>query len=483
VKYLLSADTKTKFQWLIVLLGFFALPTASFGQSDEITFHKDIEPILQRSCQNCHRPGGAGPMPLISYDEVAPFAGLIEYKTGIRDRAGAMPPWYVEKRLGIQDFKDDPSLNDEEIAAISTWARNGTPQGDPADAPEPLVFESGTGWTLGEPDLVIKTEDVTKLAGTPDWWGELPSVPITGMEQDRYVKSVEIIEVNDVDLTAAGDTAIGGRYVFHHLAWSTTINEDPDSLIELISTDDATTFWPVHELGRNPDIFDADSGRLLHAGSTFIVNSVHLHSNGRDTTGHLEFGFRFHPVGYKPKYEPARIALGNGVDISIGAGDTGRELEAFTVLQDHTKIVTFEPHLHAPGERMCLEAIWGHSRETLTCAGYDHNWVRGYAYGENAAPLLPKGTILRITGYMNNSETNTNLQDTRNWQGSGNRSVANMFIDLGIRLKLSDEQFLAEMENRREVLNLGPNDHVIGCPLCLTPLVGGGFTESEAESE
>jgi hypothetical protein len=83
------------------------------------------------------------------------------------------------------------------------------------------------------------------------------------------------------------------------------------------------------------------------------------------------------------------------------------------------------------------------------------------------------------TGYMNNSESNTNLQDTRNWQGSGNRSVANMFIDLGIRLKLSDEQFLAEMENRRKVLNLGPNDHVIGCPLCLTPLIGGGFAEAE----
>ena len=66
------------------------------AQADEITFHKDIEPILQRSCQNCHRLGGAGPMPLVTYDQVAPFAGLIEYKTGLRDRAGAMPPWYVE---------------------------------------------------------------------------------------------------------------------------------------------------------------------------------------------------------------------------------------------------------------------------------------------------------------------------------------------------------------------------------------------------
>jgi len=88
--------------------------------AQEVTFHKDIEPILQRSCQNCHRPGGVAPMPLISYDQIAPFAGLIEYKTGLRDRAGAMPPWYAEKNIGIQHFKSDPSLSDAEIAAIST---------------------------------------------------------------------------------------------------------------------------------------------------------------------------------------------------------------------------------------------------------------------------------------------------------------------------------------------------------------------------
>ena len=86
---------------------------SAVSAQDEVTFHKDIEPILQRSCQNCHRDGGAGPMPLVTYEEVAPFAGLIEYKTGLRDRAGAMPPWYMEKNIGIQEYKDDPSLRHE----------------------------------------------------------------------------------------------------------------------------------------------------------------------------------------------------------------------------------------------------------------------------------------------------------------------------------------------------------------------------------
>ena len=120
---------------------------------------------------------------------------------------------------------------------------------------------------------------------------------------------------------------------------------------------------------------------------------------------------------------------------------------------------------------MCHEDIGGYTVETLSCVGYDLNWGRSYAYEDDATPLLPKGTILHIVGYMNNTETNPNVPDPRNWQGSGNRSVTNMFIDLGMRVKMSEEQFFEEMENRRQVLNLRPNDHVIGCPLCGAPLV------------
>ena len=175
---------------LVSVLGLLVIliPLKAAAQTDQITFHKDIEPILQRSCQNCHRAGGVGPMPLVTYEQVAPFAGLIEYKTGLRDRAGAMPPWYMEKDIGIQDYKNDPSLNDEEIAAISTWARSGTPKGNTANAPQALVFDDSLKWTAGDPDLIVKTNDVTKLAGTADWWGEIDRVPV-GLEEDRYVKS------------------------------------------------------------------------------------------------------------------------------------------------------------------------------------------------------------------------------------------------------------------------------------------------------
>jgi hypothetical protein len=223
----------------------------------------------------------------------------------------------------------------------------------------------------------------------------------------------------------------------------------------------------VHEVGRNPDVFDTRAGRILRAGSYVTSESIHLHSNGRDTRSRLEIGFRFHPEGYEPEYRQALFPFGNGSDIDIRAGRKDQELHAYVVLPQHTKVVTFEPHLHAPGDRMCLEAIWGFNIETLSCVGYDHNWVRGYAFEDDHTPLLPAGTILHITGFMNNTDENQNVPDARNWQGSGNRSVANMFIDLGERLFMDDEQFIAEMALRRERLNLGPNDHVIGCPLCL----------------
>ncbi len=446
-----------------------AAPNTARGQgpsTDEVTFSRDIAPILQRSCQDCHRPGGVAPMPLLTYEQVRPWAPMIKYKTGIRDRAGAMPPWYMEKDLGIQHYKYDPSLSDEELSAIATWADAGAPEGNLAELPEPLDFGSDVFWTAGEPDLVVETADIFVEAGAADWWGEIQPVPIP-LEEDRYVSSVEIKEINDIDPTDTGRETVGARYIVHHMIWSTRLlDEDEDPTLSRVDGDGSTS-WPVHEVGRNPDIFDPEGGRLLKVGSSVVSNSVHLHSSGRDTTGKLLIGFRFHEKGYEPKYPRAPISLGNAMDIDIEAMKDSQELHAYEVLEQHTKLITFEPHLHAPGERMCLEAIWGYNVETLSCVGYDHNWVRGYTYEDGYQPLLPKGTILHIVGYMNNTPDNFNVPDPRNWSGSGNRSVANMFIDLGMRVTMTDEQLLEEMSERRERFALTKNDHVIGCPLCL----------------
>jgi hypothetical protein len=447
-----------------------AEPAAAPGIPADVTFTKHIAPILQRSCENCHRPDGVAPMSLVTYEDVRPWARAIKQRTGIGPKAGVMPPWYVEKNIGIQAFHNDPSLTEDEIATIAKWADSGAPRGDPADMPPPKQYADRASWAIGTPDLIIKTKEMLVKGDAPDWWGEIPSVP-TGLTEDRYVAALEIKEVNDVESKARGGRAtVGGRFVFHHMIWRTQVldsqsdrDQDPPS----IATDEESVNWPVHEVGRNADFFDPKSARLLKAGSSIVSDSVHLHSNGRDTKAHLEIGFKLMPTGYQPTFKRAVFGLGNGVDIDIKAMEANQQLHAYTVLQQHTKIISFEPHLHAPGARMCLEAIWGYTIQTLNCVGYDHNWVRGYDYTDDSAPLLPKGTILHIIGYMDNSPSNKNVPDPRNWQGSGNRSVANMFIDLGMRVALTEEQFQDEMARRRERLHLTKNDVVIGCPLCL----------------
>jgi len=437
--------------------------------SGDATYTRDIAPILQRSCENCHRPDGAGPMSLQTYEEVRPWARSIKTKTGIGPKAGVMPPWYLEKNIGIQKFKNDPSLSDKEIAMIAKWADSGAPRGNPADMPPPRRWDDSSKWAIGTPDVIVKTTEIVVKANTPDWWGEIPRVPV-GLTEDRYVSAVEIKEINDVDTGGGGRATVGGRYVFHHMIWSTAVLHDDGAAPDPLALDDDSTGWPVHEVGRNPDFFDPKSARLLKAGSSIVSDSVHLHSNGRDTRAHLEIGFKLMPKGYQPEYKRALIALGNGVDIDISPMEANQELHAYAVLQEHTKVLSFEPHLHAPGARMCLEAIWGYNIQTLNCVGYDHNWVRGYHYDDDAAPLLPKGTILHIIGYMDNSPANKNIPDPRNWSGSGNRSVTNMFIDLGNRVSLTDEQFQREMAERREKLKLTRNSVVRGCPLCnITP--------------
>ena len=147
------------------------------------TYTKDVAPILQRSCENCHRAGGVAPMSLSTYEEVRPWARAVKQRTGIGPHAGVMPPWYMEKNIGIQKYKDDPSLSDEEVATIAKWVDSGAPRGNPVDMPAARQYDDSV-WHIGTPDLIVKTKDIVVKAGAPDWWGEIEPVPIP-LTEDR----------------------------------------------------------------------------------------------------------------------------------------------------------------------------------------------------------------------------------------------------------------------------------------------------------
>ena len=114
------------------------------------TFTKDVLPILQRSCQTCHRPGTPAPMALTTYAETRPWARTIKQKVTTRQ----MPPWHIDRSIG--EYANDPSLSDKEVATIAAWVDAGAPEGRAADAPPPITFPSTSEWTFGEPDLIVR---------------------------------------------------------------------------------------------------------------------------------------------------------------------------------------------------------------------------------------------------------------------------------------------------------------------------------------
>src|SRR5215210_332003 len=152
-----------------LVVGFALQPVMGAAQTPSATptFTKDIAPILQRSCVTCHRPGEMAPMSLMTYEDARPWARAIKTRTASRE----MPPFHIDKTIGIQQFKNDPSLSDQEIAMVVKWADGGAPRGNPADMPPARQFGDTAQWQIGKPDLVIKYPAFPVPAAGPDLFG------------------------------------------------------------------------------------------------------------------------------------------------------------------------------------------------------------------------------------------------------------------------------------------------------------------------
>jgi len=188
---------------LAFVAGLFTAPTHAADAKGTVTYAKDVAPILMDKCQSCHRPGQVAPMSLLTYEEARPWARAIRTKV----QARMMPPWHIDKTVGIQQFKNDISLSDAQIDTIARWVDAGAPLGDPKDMPAAKTFsdsnESKLAAQFGEPELVIKATPYTMDAKTQDkWW---KPVTDTGVTDVRWVRAVETRTAN-----------IDGRRILHH---------------------------------------------------------------------------------------------------------------------------------------------------------------------------------------------------------------------------------------------------------------------------
>ena len=401
---------------------------ASAEVPDNPTFHKDIEPILQRACQVCHRPNNMAPMSLMNYQETRPWARSIRAKVESRE----MPPWHIDPKVGIQEFKDDRSLTDDEIATISAWVEAGAPRGNIEDAQPSVEFQDFGAWTI-EPDLIVQSPPHTVPAQASDWWGDY-IVP-TGLESDRYIKAIQ---------TKAGDL----RVVHHALTYAVT---DPDAPLG-DSSDDA--FLNEYAVGKNGDVYPEGSGRLFEANSR-VRFSFHYHSVGEEVTDQTELGLVLYPEGYEPEHILYSRQLGNAGELDIPAGSVTRH-DGYQKMYLPGKLTGFQPHMHFLGTRQCVEMIYPNgTAEMVNCANFDFNWHIVYNYKDDAAPLYPAGTTMHIISYHDNTAGNRGNLDAKNWTGGGSRTVDEMAFSWLSWYDLTEEEYAAELAARK---NAADND-------------------------
>jgi len=385
--------------------------------SASITFAKDVAPILQERCQECHRKGTAAPMSLVTYEETRPWAKSIRQRVITRN----MPPWHIDQTVGIQHFQNDRSLSEAQIATIVRWVDAGAPLGNPSDMPAQKQWPDEEGWQLakqyGQPDLVLKSESYTMPAHGQDvWFKPLTEVPLT---EARWVRAVEM-----------RPGSVAGRKIMHHVL-SYLVQEEPggsaDAVAAATGTQGLLMEWAI---GKNYDIYRPNTGKLLLPGS-HIWWELHLHAVGEEIRDHAELAVYLYPEGETPKYRTRLTPFGatsnTGAQLDIPP-NTVTETQAFHVLRQAARLENFQPHMHLRGKAMALEAILpdGTTQMLSFVNHFNFNWMNNYIYADDAAPVLPKGTVLHVTAWHDNTRANPNNPDPDQWVGYGDRTVDEM---------------------------------------------------------
>ena len=396
-----------------------AVPGMALAQDDAApTFSKDVAPIFRAKCEACHRPGYIAPMSLQTYAEVRPWARSIKNRVETRQ----MPPWHIDKAVGIQDFQNDRSLTNLELDTIVRWVDAGAPRGNPADMPPPAVFADDDVWNYadlfgGPPDLIVRSTPYTMPALAQDHWWK-PVVP-TGLTEDRWVRAIEM-----------RPSTVAGRRITHHaLAHLQQEEEDQESLALASGLGAGLLMeWAV---GKQGEIMRENSGKLVKAGSS-IVWDIHYSATGEEVTDSVELGLYFYPKGQEPKHRQVlslwmSIDGGNPANLVIPPNSITAS-ENFHVLKQNGRVENFQAHMHLRGKGMQMTAILpdGTNRVLSRVSDFSFNWHNNYIYADDAAPLLPKGTVIALKSWWDNTSANRANPDPNQWVGWGDRTVDEM---------------------------------------------------------
>ena len=458
----MSAESVARLITAVVLM----MSTASLSQSASAqtsaagsqppTFTRDIAPIFQEKCEVCHRPGNIGPMSLVTYEEVRPWVRSIKTRVAGQE----MPPWHLDKGVGIQKFINDRSLSETQIETIVRWVDAAAPRGDLKDMPPPKQWRSGNRFSLedvlGPPDLVVRANPFTMPAQSTDVHFEAEvALPLT---EPRWVRASET------------KPSLRGRRIAHHADMFLSRPETPEAIaaeraarasqpgadvvIDQRRTESSgeREYFTEWAQGKGGEIYPENAGKLVMPG-TKAAFRIHYHAVGEEITDTIEVGWWFHPKGKTPKYSVEYTPLGRVLPAELQIPpNTVTQHQAVTVLKAPTILHNFQPHMHYRGKAQTLEAIYPDGRREVInqASRFTNNWHINYVYDPDYAPVFPKGTVLIVTTIHDNTAANKNNPDPRQWVAGGSRTVDEMAHLNEQLIYITEEDYRRIVEERRK---------------------------------
>ncbi|MBZ5608619.1 MAG: thiol-disulfide isomerase [Acidobacteriia bacterium] len=363
----------------------------------QVTFHKDVEPILQKHCQECHRPGEIAPFSLLSYKDARPWAKSIRADVLTRK----MPPWFADPHFG--HFSNDRSLSAEEMATVVSWVDGGSKEGDLKDAPKALAFVDG--WNIQKPDVVLQMSEAFHLPAK----GEVPYQYVVLPTRFTEDKWVQMAEARPSD-----------RSVVHHVV---IFIRDPNSKW----LRDAKTGVPIVPTGGNiqnisgggndvlmiytpgkvPEMWRPGLGKMIKAGSDLVLQ-IHYTTNGKESEDNTKIGLVF--AKQKPT-ERAVTMAGSSLGFAIPPGDPNYRVDAKNTFPNGVTILNFFPHMHVRGKAFEYRLVYpdGRKEVLLRVPNYDFFWQLDYRLPQ---PLtIPPGAQIECTAWYDNSPNNPHNPD------------------------------------------------------------------------
>jgi hypothetical protein len=446
---------------VVLAMGTVAVPQAASAQTSaaggrSLTFTRDVAPIFREKCEVCHRPGNIGPMSLVTYEDVRPWVRSIKTRVANRE----MPPWHLDKDVGIQKFINDRSLSDEQIDTIVRWVDAGAPRGDMKDMPPPKQWASGDRFSLedqlGPPDLVVRVKPFTMLAQSPDVHLETEvEIPLT---EPRWIRASET------------KPSLKGRRIAHHATTNLIRPQTPEAIAAERAVragqpgadvviegrrsgptveKESFTEWAQ---GKSGEIYPPNVGKLVMPGTKAYFR-IHYHAVGEDITDALEVGWWFHPKGTTPRYSAEWLSVGSVDRESLQIPpNTVTQHQGTTVLRAPAILHNFQPHMHYRGRVQTLEAIYPDGRREVInqVSHFTNTWHINYIYDPDYAPVFPKGTVLIVTSVHDNTAANKNNPDPRQWVIWGDRTVDEMAHLNEQVMYITEDDYRRIVEERRK---------------------------------